>query len=205
MLETLSDRFNTAFRSLSGRGRISEANVRESMQEVRTALLEADVHYDVVKEFCDEVVQDALGEKVLESLKPGQQMIEIVHRRLVDLMGPVDTHLMMVEPGPTVVMLCGLQGSGKTTTCGKLAAMLKKQGKRVLVVAADLQRPAAVEQLRIGVEAVEAGAPGDGQVEFHGEPDQCAEYGKAVRAAAVPNTSPWTLCQYTLRTWRPAK
>ena len=77
MLETLSDRFNTAFRSLSGRGRISEANVRESMQEVRTALLEADVHYDVVKEFCDEVVQDALGEKVLESLKPGQQMIEI--------------------------------------------------------------------------------------------------------------------------------
>ncbi|MEE2895086.1 MAG: signal recognition particle protein [Planctomycetota bacterium] len=183
MLETLSDRFNTAFRSLSGRGRISEANVRESMQEVRTALLEADVHYDVVKEFCDEVVQDALGEKVLESLKPGQQMIEIVHRRLVDLMGPVDTHLMMVEPGPTVVMLCGLQGSGKTTTCGKLAAMLKKQGKRVLVVAADLQRPAAVEQLRIGVEAVEAGAPGDGQVEFHGEPDQCAEYGKAVGAA----------------------
>ena len=119
MLDALSDRLNSAFRSLSGRGRISEANVRDAMQDVRTALLEADVHYDVVKRFCDDVVQDALGEEVLQSLKPGQQMIEIVHRRLIDLMGPVDTHLMLVEPGPTVIMLCGLQGSGKTTTCGK--------------------------------------------------------------------------------------
>ena len=183
MLDTLSDRFNSAFRSLSGRGRISESNVREAMGEVRTALLEADVHYDVVKKFCDEVVADALGEKVIESLKPGQQMIEIVNRRLIDLMGPVQSHLMLVEPGPTVVMLCGLQGSGKTTTCGKLAAMLKKQGKRILVVAADLQRPAAVDQLRLVVEGVQANAPGDGEVAFHGEPEKCAEYGKAVGAA----------------------
>ncbi len=183
MLDTLSDRFNAAFRSLSGRGRISEANVREAMSDVRTALLEADVHYDVVKTFCDEVVEDAMGEKVIESLKPGQQMIEIVNRRLVELMGPVESHLMMVEPGPTVVMLCGLQGSGKTTSCGKLAAMLKKQGKRVLVVAADLQRPAAVEQLRLVAEGVQANAAGSGEVAFHGEPEKCAEYGKAVGAA----------------------
>ena len=151
MLDTLSDRFNSAFRSLSGRGKISESNVRDAMRDVRTALLEADVHLDVVKKFCDEVVQDAMGEKVMESLKPGQQMIEIVNRRLVELMGPVESHLMLVEPGPTVVMMCGLQGSGKTTTCGKLAALLKRQGKRVLVVAADLQRPAAVEQLKNAV------------------------------------------------------
>ncbi|MEE2973471.1 MAG: signal recognition particle receptor subunit alpha, partial [Planctomycetota bacterium] len=183
MLEALSDRFNNAFRSLSGRGRISESNVREAMKDVRTALLEADVHYDVVKSFCDEVTEDALGEEVLQSLKPGQQMIEIVHRRLVDLMGPVDSHLMLVEPGPTVVMLCGLQGSGKTTTCGKLAAMLKKQGKRVLVVAADLQRPAAVEQLRLVAEGVQAHGEGEGEVAFHGEPEKCDEYGKAVGAA----------------------
>ena len=183
MLDALSDRFNSAFRSLSGRGKISETNVRESMTEVKTALLDADVHYDVVKKFCEDVTQDALGEQVLDSLKPGQQMIEIVHRRLVELMGPVDSHLMLVEPGPTVVMLCGLQGSGKTTTCGKLAALLKKRGKRVLVVAADLQRPAAVEQLRLVVEGVESQAPGEGVVAFHGEPEKCAEYGKAVGAA----------------------
>ena len=153
------------------------------MQEVRTALLEADVHLDVVKSFCSDVLEDAVGAEVIQSLKPGQQMIEIVNRRLVELMGPVDSHLMLVEPGPTVFMMCGLQGSGKTTTCGKLAALLKKRGKRVLVVAADLQRPAAVEQLRITVEGVEASAPGSGEVAFHGEPEKCAEYGKAVGAA----------------------
>ena len=183
MLETLSDRLNSAFRSLSGRGRISEDNIRDAMKDVRTALLEADVHIDVAKEFCDEVTRDAIGSEVLDSLKPGQQMVGIVNERLVELMGPVDSHLMLVEPGPTVFMLCGLQGSGKTTTCGKLAAVLKKQGKRVLVVAADLQRPAAVEQLRQVAETVNTEGSGNGEVAFHGEPEQCAEYGKAVGAA----------------------
>jgi signal recognition particle subunit SRP54 len=145
--------------------------------------LEADVHQDVAQEFCDAVTENALGEAVLQSLKPGQQMIGIVHERLIDLMGPVDSHLMLVDPGPTVFMLCGLQGSGKTTTCGKLAALLKKKGKRVLVVAADLQRPAAVEQLRQIAETVQATAPGSGEIGFHGEPEKCAEYGKAVGAA----------------------
>ncbi len=155
MFERLSDRFDTAFRSLSGRGRISEENVREAMEEVRTALLEADVHLDVATDFCAAVVADAAGREVTKSLKPGQEMIGIVHQRLVDLMGPVDSHVMIVEPAPTIIMMCGLQGSGKTTTCGKMAAYLKARGKAVMVTAADLQRPAAVEQLRVVVEEVD--------------------------------------------------
>ncbi|MFK7960188.1 MAG: signal recognition particle protein [Phycisphaerales bacterium] len=183
MFETLSERFTGAMQRLSGRGTITEANIRESMAEVRTALLEADVHLDVVKGFCDEVVEDALGRDVTKSLKPGQEMIGIVHERLVGLMGPVEEGLMMVDPGPTVIMMCGLQGSGKTTTCGKLAAWLKGQGKSVTVAAADLQRPAAVEQLRIVCETVQAEARGSGTVRVYAEPDKCAEYGGAVGVA----------------------
>lgn len=198
MFESLSDRFHETFRKLSGRGRISEDNVRDAMREVRTALLEADVHLDVVKKFCDEVVQEALGQEVTKSLKPGEEMIGIVHRKLVDLMGPVDAHIMMVDPGPTVIMMCGLQGSGKTTTCGKLAAYLKKRGKRVMVAAADLQRPAAVEQLRTTIEGVQTEAKGNGHVFFYGEPDKCAEYGKAVGVAVG-------VCQRALKSARQEK
>ncbi|TVQ51609.1 MAG: signal recognition particle protein [Phycisphaerales bacterium] len=202
MFENLSDRFNNAFRNLSGRGRITEDNVRDAMREVRTALLEADVHLDVVKEFCDEVQRDALGQEVTKSLKPSQEMIGIVHKRLVDLMGPAtgegDTPIMMVDPGPTVIMMSGLQGSGKTTTCGKLAAYLKKRGKNVMVAAADLQRPAAVDQLRIVVEQVQNEAKGNARVEFYGEPDKCAEYGKAVGVAVQ-------VCQRALREARQQK
>ena len=192
MFETLTDRLNTTFRSLSGRGRISEDNIKEAMREVRSSLLEADVNLDVVTQFCDEVTKEALGAEVLKSLKPDEQMIGIVHAKLVELMGPVDSQLMMVDPPPTIVMMCGLQGTGKTTTCGKLAAWLKKRGKRVLVVAADLQRPAAVEQLRQVVEESVAEAPGDGHVAFHGEPDKCAEYGKATGVAVM-------VCQRALK------
>jgi len=183
MLETLSDKFSNVFRNLSGRGKISEENVREAMGEVRNALLEADVHYDVVKRFCEEVTEKAVGTEVLESLKPGEQMIKIVHDELVELMGPVDTHVMYVQPGPTVLMMSGLQGSGKTTTCGKLAAYLKRRDKSVMLAACDLQRPAAVEQLRTLVEQVNAEHPGGGAAHFYGEPDKCAEYGQAVGAA----------------------
>ncbi|MCA9291154.1 MAG: signal recognition particle protein [Phycisphaerales bacterium] len=197
MFESLSDRFQLAFRNLSGRGRISEANVREAMADVRTALLEADVHLDVVKTFCEQVVQDALGADVTKSLKPGQEMIGIVHRQLVDLMGPVDPGVMMVSPGPTIVMMCGLQGSGKTTTCGKLAAYLKAGGKRTMVVAADLQRPAAVEQLRTVCEQVQEQASGNGVVQFYGEPDKCAAYGQAVGVAVG-------VCQRALKAARDA-
>ena len=183
MFENLSDRFHSVFRNLSGRGRISEDNVTEAMREVRTALLEADVHLDVAKKFCDDVIKEAVGKEVTKSLKPGQEMIGIVHQRLVDLMGPVDLSIMMVEPPPTVIMMCGLQGSGKTTTCGKLAAYLKQRGKSVLVAAADLQRPAAVEQLQIVTQGVQEQAKGNARVTFYGEPDKVAEYGKAVGVA----------------------
>ena len=182
MFEGLSRRLHDALRNLSGRGRISESNIREAMEEVRTALLEADVHHEVVESFCREVAEDALGKEVTRSLKPGEEMIGIVHRRLVELMGE-PAPLRLVEPGPTVILMCGLQGSGKTTTCGKLAARLKSQGKSVLLVAADLQRPAAVEQLRIVATQVAADAPGGGTVAFHGEPERCAEHGRAVGVA----------------------
>ena len=183
MFERLSESLNTAFRNLSGRGRITEGNVREAMADVRTALLEADVNLEVVDRFCEDCVQDALGATVTQSLQPGQEMVGIVHKRLVSLMGPVDSHITLVEPGPTIVMMCGLQGSGKTTTCGKLAAWFKKRGQSVMVAAADLQRPAAVEQLQTVIEGVATGATGPGRVAFYGEPDKCAEYGKAVGVA----------------------
>jgi len=183
MFASLSERFSETFKKMSGRGRITEDNVREAMREVRTALLEADVHYDVVKSFCDSVVDDALGQEVTRSLKPGQEMIGIVHDRLVDLMGPVETYSFYVTPVPTIIMMAGLQGSGKTTTCGKMAAYFKRRGKSVMVAAADLQRPAAVEQLRTLVGQVEQTMPGDGSVHFYAEPEKCAEYGQAVGVA----------------------
>ena len=149
VFEALTERFTGVFHSLSGRGRISEQNVRDAMSEVRQALLEADVHYKVVGKFCDDVVEKALGTEVIKSLHPGQLMVKIVHDELAALMGPVDTRIYYVTPPPTIIMMAGLQGSGKTTTCGKLARHLIKQGKHPMLVACDLQRPAAVEQLVI--------------------------------------------------------
>ena len=183
MFNTLTDKFNDTFRKLSGRGRISESNVREAMGEVRTALLEADAHYEVVQSFADSVLEKALGEDVISSLKPGQQMIKIVHDELVELMGPVDTHLLEVDPPPTIVMMAGLQGSGKTTTCAKMAAYLRKRGRSVCLAAADLQRPAAVDQLETLAEQVKATIDGTGEVHFYAERERIAEYGKAVGAA----------------------
>ena len=148
MFDTLTDKFSDFFRSMSGRGKISEDNIRESMKEVRTALLEADVNYTVVKDFCEKVVQKALGQEVIKSLKPDELMVKIVHDELAELMGPVDSQIYYVSPGPTVIMLAGLQGSGKTTTCGKLARFIQKDGKKPLLTAVDLQRPAAIDQLK---------------------------------------------------------
>ncbi len=166
MFESMQERFGSLFRNLTGKGKISEANVREAMKEVRTALLEADVHFDVVNTFVAEVTERAIGTEVLASVEPGQQMIKIVYDELIRLMGdegdlmtappegsapgtlPVSApRIMFVEPPPTILMMCGLQGSGKTTTCGKLALYLKGKGKNPLLVAADLQRPAAIDQL----------------------------------------------------------
>jgi signal recognition particle subunit SRP54 len=157
MFESLTNKFNDMFRGLSGRGRISEENVREAMREVRTALLEADVHYEVVKKFCDEVVAEAVGQEVIKTLQPGQLMQKICHDKLTELMGPVDTRIYFVSPGPTIIMMAGLQGSGKTTTCGKLSKYLLSKGHKPVVVACDLQRPAAIDQL--GIVAEQVGVP----------------------------------------------
>ncbi|MDB5321098.1 MAG: ffh [Phycisphaerales bacterium] len=177
MLETLTDKLGGVFRGLAGRGRISEENVREAMREVRTALLEADVNFKVVREFTDAVVEKAIGEHVIQSLKPGEVMIKIVYDELVKLMGPVDTRIYFVTPGPTVIMMAGLQGSGKTTTCGKLAKLLVSKGHHPLLAAADLQRPAAVEQLKTIGEQV--GVP------VYTDPSKVAPHGQVQKGAAV--------------------
>ena len=149
MFESLTEKFNSVFRSLSGRGRITEANVSDAMHDVRKALLEADVNYNVVKQFCKDVRDAAMGAEVIKSLHPGQVMIKIVNDELVRLMGPVDTRIYFVSPGPTVIMLAGLQGCGKTTTAAKLGRYLVAKGRHPLLVADDLQRPAAIDQLKI--------------------------------------------------------
>ncbi|MHC4646565.1 MAG: signal recognition particle protein [Planctomycetota bacterium] len=149
MFESLTGKLNSVFRSLSGRGRITEANITDAMGEVRKALLEADVNYHVVKKFCKDVTNAALGAEVIKSLHPGQVMVKTVNDELTRLMGPVDTRIYFVSPGPTVILLAGLQGCGKTTTAAKLGKYLVDKGKRPLLVADDLQRPAAVDQLII--------------------------------------------------------
>ncbi|GAC1468489.1 MAG: signal recognition particle protein [Isosphaeraceae bacterium] len=149
MFDDLQKRLGTAFGRFRARGVLTEANIREGLGEVRTALLEADVNYNVVQEFMRKVTETAVGTQLVKSVRPEQQIVKIVHDELVDLMGPVDASVRFEKSGLTVIMLCGLQGSGKTTTCGKLARMLAAGGRKPLLVAADLQRPAAVEQLQV--------------------------------------------------------
>jgi signal recognition particle subunit SRP54 len=190
MFESLSEKFSSAFRHLSGKGKISESNVRDAMAEVREALLEADVHYDVVNDFVTRVQKQALGTEVLQAVEPGQMMVKVVHDELVRTIGGEEGEdepkgLMMVSPGPTIIMMSGLQGSGKTTTCGKLAARFKKAGKSVMLAAADLQRPGAVHQLEVLAKQVDSGSPGSAEVTCYSEPDKVAEYGKAVGAAVT--------------------
>src|SRR5215510_10169353 len=177
MFDALTEKFSGVFRNLSGRGKISEENIRQAMREVRTALLEADVNFDVVNDFTDHVIQKAIGQEVIKSLKPGEVMVKIVYDELVNLMGPVDTNIYFVQPGPTVIMMCGLQGSGKTTTCGKLAKFLIGKGHHPLLAAADLQRPAAIEQLRVLGEQV--GVP------VYTDVSKAAPHGQVVKGAAV--------------------
>jgi len=148
MLETLQDGLTSAFKTLRGKGKLSEANMRDGLRLVERSLLEADVSYSVVKDFMKEVSQRALGEKVLLALDPSQQVVGIVHEELINLLGPVDPSLHLKKE-TTVIMLCGLQGSGKTTTCGKLARLLLESNVKPMLVAADLQRPAAIEQLHV--------------------------------------------------------
>ena len=149
VFESITQSLGKAFSAFRGTGKITEGNIREGMQQVRQALLEADVAYDVVQNFISTVTEKAIGEEVLKALRPDQQIVGIVHQELMDLMGPVDHSLTVRRDGTSVIMMCGLQGSGKTTTCGKLAVRLKEQGHAPYLVAADLQRPAAIEQLKI--------------------------------------------------------
>jgi len=148
MFESLQDNLKTAMKSLRGKGKLSEANMRDGLQLVEQAMLEADVSYSVVKDFMDQVSVHALGQKVLNSLDPSEQLLGIVYQTLVDILGPVDPSLHL-KSTVTVLMLCGLQGSGKTTTCGKLGRLIQQDGNRAMLCAADLQRPAAIQQLHV--------------------------------------------------------
>jgi signal recognition particle subunit SRP54 len=149
MFEGIQRNLGEALKRLRGRGRITEANIREAMQEVRKALLDADVNYTVANDFVQRVTQRSVGQEVLRTLDPSEQIFKIVYDELVALMGPVDAGFHFAKDRPTVLMLCGLQGQGKTTTAGKLALTLRERGRKPLLVAADLQRPAAVDQLKV--------------------------------------------------------
>ena len=148
--EGLTEKLNATFKKLRGKGRLTENDVREAMREVRLALLEADVGYKVVKDFVATVTERAIGSDVLDSLTPAQQVIKIVNEELTNLMGGAGSKLTMANNGPTVVMMVGLQGAGKTTTTAKLAGLMRRQyGKRPLLTACDVYRPAAIEQLKV--------------------------------------------------------
>lgn len=155
--EGLSEKLTSAFKKLRSKGKLSEKDVRDSMREVRLALLEADVNYKVAKDFTDKVAERAIGEEVMQSLTPAQMVVKIVNEELVELMGASQSRLDTASAPPTVIMMCGLQGSGKTTHSGKLALAQKKKGHRPLLVACDVYRPAAIKQLQ--VVASQAGVP----------------------------------------------
>ena len=148
MFESLHQGLQAAFKTIRGKGKLTESNMRDGLRMVEQSLLEADVSYAVVRDFMAEVTRQAVGEKVLRSLNPGQQLIGVVHQHLVQFLGPTDPSIPL-RRDVNVLMLCGLQGSGKTTTCGKLARLLLDDGAQPLLCAADLQRPGAIDQLHI--------------------------------------------------------
>lgn len=147
--EGLSEKLSAAFKRLKNKGKLSESDVKEAMREVRLALLEADVNYKVAKDFTATVAERAVGEKVMESLTPAQMVIKLVNEELTNLMGGEAAKLAHANRPPCIIMMCGLQGSGKTTHSAKLAKMLKGQGHRPLLVACDVYRPAAITQLQV--------------------------------------------------------
>ncbi len=149
MFQNLADKLSNAFKKFRSKGKLTEADVKEGMREIKLALLEADVSFKVVKDFIKKVTERAVGSQVLESLMPGQQVVKIVHEELIELMGKTQSKLEIASKPPTVVMMVGLQGAGKTTHSGKIAGLYKKQGKNPLLVACDVYRPAAIKQLQI--------------------------------------------------------
>ncbi len=159
---SLSERLNHIFSKLTKRGRLTELEIKTAMREVRVALLEADVNIQVAKKFCSDVSEKAVGQEILKSLNPAQQVIKIVNDELISLMGSTNQKLNVSPKPPTIIMMCGLQGAGKTTMCGKLAVNLKKSGKKPLLVGCDIYRPAAINQLKVvgrnaGAEVFEKG------------------------------------------------
>ncbi|MBS1416167.1 MAG: signal recognition particle protein [Christensenellales bacterium] len=175
----LSERINHIFSKLSNRGALTELEIKQAMREVRIALLEADVNVSVAKQFIADVSEKAVGEQVLKSLTPAQQVIKIVNEQLTELMGPVQSKLKVASKLPTVIMMCGLQGAGKTTMCGKLAVYLKKQGKNPLLVGCDIYRPAAIEQLKVVSGKAKAGFFELGQISPTKIALKAVEYAKA--------------------------
>jgi signal recognition particle subunit SRP54 len=153
MFESLQEGLQSALKTVRGKGKLTESNMRDGLRLVEQSLIEADVSYPVVKDFMTEVTEQALGQKVLNALDPSQQLVGVVHEQLVRIMGPVDSSLHLRDD-LTIIMLCGLQGSGKTTTCGKLARLIAQEGKRPFLAAADLQRPAAIDQLHVIGESI---------------------------------------------------
>jgi signal recognition particle subunit SRP54 len=149
MFETLTEKLDGVFRKLKGRGRLDEENIRSALKEIRMALLEADVNFRVVRDFIEDIRKSAVGREILESITPGQQVVKIVHDRLIELMGGVSSQLKFGSRIPAPIMLAGLQGCGKTTTAVKLARLVAAQGKRVTLVSADVYRPAAMQQLKV--------------------------------------------------------
>ena len=145
----LSEKLNHIFSKLKSRGKLTELEIKQSMREIRIALLEADVNFGVVKDFIARVSEKAVGEQILKSLTPGQQVVKLVNDELIELMGSTNSKLEVSPKPPTVIMLCGLQGAGKTTMCGKLSQYLIKQGKKPMLVGCDIYRPAAINQLKI--------------------------------------------------------
>jgi signal recognition particle subunit SRP54 len=154
MFANLTDKLELVFKKLRGAGKLTEKNIKDSMREVRQALLEADVNYKVARDFVNSVQEKAIGSRVLQSIEPGQQIVKIVHDELVNLLGGKAEPLAPIDKTPTVYMVCGLQGSGKTTLCGKLALMTQHKNKKPLLVAADPYRPAAVKQLKVLADSV---------------------------------------------------
>src|SRR5512141_2158218 len=146
MFDSLSGKLQNAFRNLRGLGKISESNVGEALREVRLALLEADVNFKVARDFIERVKTKALGQEVVQSIQPGQQIVKIIHDELVELLGSANASLAL-SGSPSCIMMVGLNGSGKTTSSGKLARLLHKQARTPLLVAADVYRPAAMDQL----------------------------------------------------------
>jgi signal recognition particle subunit SRP54 len=156
MFENLQDKLQRAFKNLRGQGSLTPENIQESLREIRMALLEADVNFKVVKQFIDRVAEKAVGQEVMTALSPAQQVVKVVHGELIEILGRDTAKLKFASQPPTVVLMAGLQGSGKTTTSGKLAAWLKKGGHRPMLVSVDVYRPAARQQLKVVAEAIKA-------------------------------------------------